>query len=190
MSMAVLLQAVRDRVKAILSWDDSQVNVALDGQPPPFSGQQFAVVHPGALVNSAMNYLDEKYDVSITVTLRSDYSPPDRLGAEILVKATTGLYATVEALRAGLHMDYTGTLGLCGGSYGAGVWAGGQSYSLPATVNGFVEPLMFQRAGKPEPKGPDWFWAAGEDGDEATTGVAVQIDLVGARRIQKIEQAT
>jgi hypothetical protein len=182
MAMDVLLQAVVDRVKTIMTYDDTQVDVSDDGKPPPFSGQVFAVVHPGEFSNDGDLSLDEKYDVSVTLTFRTGYVPQDRIGQEVLFK-TIGIYAAVHRLRAGLHMDYTG-MGFCGGLG----QAGGKSYSLSSGVNGFSEPLKFRRASKPMVKGPDWFWADGVD--DATTGVAVQIDFVGARRIQSIESMT
>ncbi len=182
--MAVLLQATLTRSRAILTLDESQSCVSLDGQPPPFSGQKFLVIHPGEFSNSDQNYLEETYGVRATLTLRAGVVPEDRIGANLLTLATTGLYALIERLRAGLHMDYT-LLQIAGGTVGGSALSGGQSYSLAATVNGFHEPLMFQNCSAPEPKGPDWFWAEGQD--DAITGVAVILSFGGAKRLQTIE---
>ncbi len=184
--MAVLLQAAQDRGQAILGLDTSSVSVGFDGQPVPDCGQLFLMFHPGPVVNEGDEdlSLDEFYDVFATLTMRIAYAPQDRFGAEILYKAKAGLYANAEMLRAGLHMDYT-LIHYTGGVQGTFDWSGQKPYSLPNTVNGFTEPLKFRQFGKPEPKGPEWFWAP--SGDEAHAGVAMQIDFVRARREQTIE---
>ena len=187
MSMSVLLQAVRDRLKAALAIDDTKIDINENGKPPAFSGEEFWVVHPGAFNNTSVQSLDERYDVSVTVSRRTEYAPDDR-SEDWLVKVNTGLYDRIAIARAALHMDYP-TLDLCGGTKSDGVtfWTGGQTYSLSNAVMGFREPLFFSLAHVPADKGPEWFWAdpAGEDGNQVS-GTAVQIDFLGARRTQNI----
>lgn len=172
MSMPALLDATADRCMAILSLTGDNVGVQLDGQPPPFAGELYVAVHPGPVTNNDQLCLDETYRLSVTVTRRTGYTPVDRVAADALLKPTTGLYRTCEAMRAGLHMDYAGM--------------NAANAAIGGAENGFVQPIAYEGMSLPQPKGPDWFWADGtEDGP---TGVAVQIDFGFARRVQTIEE--
>ncbi len=182
--MRVLLQATLERMLAVLSLAATEGAVGFDGQPPAVAGEFFPVVHPGMAENDADLSLEEYFDVSVTLNLRVAYSPFDRHGAEVMTKATTGLYAKAELLRVGLHMDYV-LMGYCGGLDRTG----GKAYSLPATVNGFVEPLKYRRMLPPRRVGPEWWWAEPNE-DALPAGVALQIDFGRARRQQTIESAT
>lgn len=187
MSMGVLLQAVRDRLKTALGLDDTKIDINETGRPPAFAGEEFWVVHPGAFNNTSVQSLDERYDVSVTYNRRTEYAPDDR-SEDWLVAKTAGVYDRVATARAALHMDY-GTLDLCGGTKSDTVtaWTGGQAYSLPNTVMGFREPLFFSMAHAPADKGPEWFWAEpADEGSSPVGGVAVQMDFLGARRTQNI----
>lgn len=185
MSMGVLLQAVRDRLKTVLGIDDTQIDINETGRPPAFAGEEFWVVHPGAFNNTSVQSLDERYDVSVTRSRRTEYAPDDR-SEDWLVAKTTGTYDRIADARAALHMRYE-VLDLCGGAKGDGTnWTGGQTYSLANTVDGFREPLFFSVAHKPEDKGSEWFWADESGDGNPVSGTAVQLDFLGARRTQNI----
>lgn len=186
MSMGVLLQAVRDRLIAALSIDDpAKIAINGTGRPDPLAGEEFWVVHPGAFNNTSVQSLDERYDVCVTVSRRTEYAPDDR-SEDWLVTGTIGLYDRIALARAAVHMNYQ-VLADAGGFNGQANWAGGKPYSLPNTVNGFAEPLMFSLAHLPVPQGPEWF-GSNSDGDEGNLygGVSVQLDFLGARRTQNI----
>ncbi len=60
-------------------------------------------------------------------------------------------------------------------------------------AGGFVEPLRFVSGSIPEIKGPEWFTSPpllGELGEQIECGVAQTVNFFGARRCQRIDQAT
>lgn len=186
MSMRALLKAVEARVRTLTGLDSSKVAVRLSGEPPAFAGEVFWSVHPGPFTNDLDTGRRDTYEVRVTLTRRSGSYPDDRRGDELMCDATDGMYKDAEAVIAGLHMDYT-TLDLVGGTYGAGNWTGGETYSLTTAVNGFVEPLMFESCSEPQRVGNAWFHS---DESEDVSGYAMLIVFGKARRVQTIESDT
>jgi hypothetical protein len=177
MSMRALLLATKARLLASpLSLADGTCLVMHDGQPPGSAGQTFYAIHPGSIQSDHDLSLDETYDLMITVTVRTDYCPHDRLGEDVITKASTGLWAKVEALRAVVHMDYTILRDA----------NAGQSYSIGSSENGFIEPLKFLGATYLGAKDASWFWSDGHD--ETPAGLAVECRFGRARRAQVIEE--
>jgi hypothetical protein len=181
--MAALLKAVEERAQAILTLTSSNVLVRPTGKPPAFSGEEFWSIHPGEFTNDLDTGRRDTYSIRVTLTRRSGSYPDDRRGDELIAKATTGMYARVNLLIAGLHMDYL-VLDYVGGTFGAGNWTGGKSYSLTTAVNGFVEPLMFMQCSEPQEVGASWFHS---DEAEDVSGYAILIVFGDARRIQTVE---
>lgn len=205
MSMTALAGAVRETIQTMLGLNttpnangmviaDLTCDLTSEGQPKPASGQVFyGIVLEGMSSNSTMD-LDRDFRLKVIITLRSDYSPVDRTGTELLLKAKTtantgGLWARVEELidkdQGGLHLNYS-VLDKAGGSYGGGVWTGGKSYSLANTVNGFAQPLAFRSAIYLGVKGPDWFWGDSAGEGSVYSGVAAEVVFAFARRIQVV----
>jgi hypothetical protein len=184
-SLDALLLATVDYLRSPsgLGLSSDQCDEQPDGQPPPVAGQVYYAVHEGEWTNNDDLALDEHFGLEITITLRSGVVPRDRTAIGIL----RDLRRRAAALRAKVHMAY-GILDLAGGSYGGGVWTGGRGYSLAATDNGFVEPLVFLNAGRPSPRGPDWFGAEGAA--DPPTGVSRTLAFGRARRVQTIESQT
>ncbi|MFO0801483.1 MAG: hypothetical protein U0804_28795 [Gemmataceae bacterium] len=183
MSLRAMLQATRDAIRETLHLDKTGCQVTADGRPDPMCGQEFWAVHPGGASNTANNYLDERCDLQVTLTVRTGWAAQDRIGEEAILQAVDGLMAKAERVRSLLHQEYPvmdranalipGTAEYCelrGGT---------------PTVNGFVEPLRFQSMTYLGPKGLDWFWAEGVSDD--TTGLAVQLSFTAARRLQYYE---
>lgn len=200
--MRALLNAVSDRTKVLLSLDEGSVGVQDDGMPPAFAGQEYWAIHPGNVHNRANDtndQLDLYHSVTVTLTRKLGYVPTDRIASDTLLSLTDGMYLRAELLvgmsgQPGLHMDNK-TLDLVGGTddQNSRTWAGGQIYSIPATVQGFCEPLRFRDMSLPQRKGPKWF-AAGAGttypSGQKPTGMAIEIRFVDARRIAPWEQAT
>lgn len=181
--MRALLKAVEERTQSILSLTSSNVAVRPTGKPPAFAGETFWAIHPGEFDNDLDTGRRDTYDVRITLTRKSGSYPDDRRGDELVVDPTDGMYYDAERLIAALHMDYT-VLDFVGGTYGAGNWTGGKSYSLGTSVNGFVEPLRFRMCSEPQEVGSSWFHS--EDGEEVS-GYVMLIVFGGALRVQTIE---
>lgn len=172
------LQAVRDAIRTKYDLDVMHCEVTADGKAHPDAGEWYYAVWPGDLANSAQNCLDEQVSVNVTVTMRTGFTPPDRVGVSAIVPAG-GLIRRVKELRAFLHMNYDVL-------DAANVYL---NAAAGAETAGFKVPLMFQNARYLGPKGPDWFWAD-PTGEDAITGLAVQITLGRARRVQYIESET
>ena len=205
MSMVALLGAVKQNLQSLLGvtpgvdTGDIFCDVTDEGQPKPNSGQVFFGIVGVGMSNASEQALDEYYDFDVVVTLRAGYVPEDRIGNQLILLALSsplvgGLWALTEEVRAGwesgsygLHMNYH-VLDLAGGTTGNVTWTGGNAYSLPNTVNGFIEPPVFLRAQYLGAKGPDWFYAEGAD--PATTGVACKLSFGKARRVQVIESSS
>lgn len=170
--MQALLLAARDRIRSALSYANSECNVRPDGMPDPACGEVFVAIHPGVCRNDSDLSLDEYVGVNVTLTMRASWLPVDQSGPELAAKASTGLYARAEAIRALLHMNYT--------------VMDDANTTIGGSENGFVEPLKYRSMGTPQAKGPDWFSA--EDEYTPPAGWAIEIVFDDARRIQVIEE--
>lgn len=172
---------MRDRLRQLasaggLGYDATNCEVGFDGQPPPFAGEWFVMVHPGEWSGRDIEGLEESIGCQVTVTVRSAKVPRDRQGTNALTGPTgQSLDARLEAIRALLHLDY-GMVDLA-------------NATITASANGFVEPLRFRDGGKPEPKGPEWFHADLEGGSPPV-GLAQTLAFGGAVRIQTKESET
>ncbi len=191
MSMNALLGAVVDRLKDQLSLDDSAVGIGYDGRPPAFTGEEWFQVHPGRVYNDkriGRESLDEYFDVTVTLTRRTGYTPQDRIGSAVMAEQTQGLYTRADAVKVAIHVKDE-VLDFAGGSLVDHTWTGGKDYSIPDTAEGFIEKLAFDDYSVPEPKGPEWFWATGKGGyqNSPPAGIAIEIRFCDARRVQTIE---
>lgn len=174
--MQALLFAVRNylRTGGGGPYANAECDVRPDGAPGPIGPQVFVAVSPGGIRNSdtSPHSLDEEYEIKVTLTMKSGWLPVDNYGPEMVAKASTGLYARAEALRARIHGNYT-IINNANTTIGAG-------------ENGFIEPLKFSYMTPPQFKGPDWF--SGEDLATPPSGLAVDLTFVAARRVQVIEE--
>lgn len=181
MSQEALLEASRDRLRAVLptvlpNLPASAVEVGFDGAPHPSSGEWFFSIHEGEWrAQSGDHDLDEYFGVCVTVTRRVTFSPKDRWGTAVLIKAQTGINAVSRKVITALHKNYAvlNAANVIVGTAGAG-------------PDGFVEPLWYLNASPVALKGPDWFEAA----DDGTAGVARTLVFGRARRLQTIHGMT
>lgn len=171
MSRKALLLAVRDELWEQFGWTQKECQVAFNGQPPPRAGKVFVAVHRGPRQSVSDLSLEEDYTVYVTVTARVN-EPYDRIGTDLMEKATEGVDDLCDRIRALLHMKDT--------------VLDRANEALGVTVNGFCEPLMFLGDEEPQLVGGAWFHA-----DPAATeiGVAVRLRFGKAKRIQYCEEA-
>lgn len=170
--MNELILAVVDflRSKDGLSLPASECDEQPDGQPPPNAGQVYYAVHEGNWRNNHDEHLDEYMGVNVTITVKAGFSPKDRQNIAIL----RDLRARRANLRRAIHNNYV-LMNL----------ANSKLTQALGPDNGFVEPLRFRDGGKPEPRGPEWFFAEGKNHVEA--GVSATLRFENARRVQTNE---
>lgn len=183
MSQRALILGVRDRLREAFPrlLGPLDCEVMPDGQPPNGCGETFVAVHPGGWTADENESLDEKYTVFVTVTMRARGTPGDRHG-ELMSKATTGLLAFAEAIRADLHAKHESIA-----AANQILRQDGDEWSDPPTrVNEFIEPLRFRSAGAVEKKGPSWVGGNGK----GVAALSIVLTFADARRVQVIEEQT
>lgn len=162
MSMDALLDAVRDTLKTGMSLSALECDVCPDGKPNPDAGQRFLSVWPGDIQNAQKHCLDEYYSFKVTVTTRTAQNPRDR-------KREGGAWALAMQARALIHMK-------------SEVVAAAAVLDPNFVITEFP---VFQTGTYLGPKGPDWFWAEGNEQDP--TGIAVELSFGRVRRLQYVE---
>ena len=171
--MSALLSAVKTTLVGFQStWTTLVCDVGIGPEPAPACGELFIRIYPGnwsVIGKDEGADLDEVYGVNICVTRRLNYSPLDRTGTEVLIKATTGLEDVCALIRTYLHYNYT--------------LMNAVNTALGGSVNGFIEPLRFRDGGIPIVRGADWFSAE----DETLAGLSQTLIFGGARRLQTVE---
>lgn len=189
MSQRAILLAVRDRLRQPpadggLGYQPKECAVMFDGQPPPWAGERFVAVWAGPWVGHDLEGLEEEFGIFVTVSMRAARIPPDRLG-ESLIAGPPGqsLDEVLRAIVAKLHMD-PGPIAV--GNPGQYPVLALANATIGAGENGFVEPLRFKDGGRPEEKGPEWWWA--EPAQGAPAGIVQTLTFGGARRVQVIEE--
>ena len=188
-----LIYAVRDAIRAAgMNYDAATCELMDDGRPPPRCGNYFAAVHGGTSRNDSTRNLDERYDFSVTLTMRVTV-PLDRVGDQQIARniervplgERQGFNAKADRLRAFLHMNWLMTV-LTGRNPRSAndnivMWATGVVY-------GFVEPAAYRGPdGSPRLVGGEWFGAEPEAQD---VGIVQELRFAGARRMQPHTTAT
>lgn len=163
----------------------SECEVMPDGQPAPMSGEFFVAIWEATWNGNSTECLDENIGVRITVTKRLPRVPFDRIGPEIMAKATVGLLSLAEAIRASVHLNYVGVMAR------VNAYIANESRLVASNgvgqANGFVEPLFFQDGSGTEKKSGAWFWA---DEQERLAGITKTLTMNPARRVQRADIQT
>lgn len=175
------LEAVRDAIQAAFGIDGDRCEVTPDGKAHPNAGEWYYAVHPGSLTNAAQNYRDDRVGLYITVTMRTGFAPQDRVGQNVIL-GKNGLIRRCKAVAALVHMQYD-PMYQANELLTAAAVADGQPGASP-----FAEPLVLESMTYLGVKGPDWFFAEGQN--DAITGLAVQMSFGRARRVQYDESQT
>jgi hypothetical protein len=183
MSQGALCTAVRNTLRTALSLSAMQCDVTFDGRPIPICGETFVAVWAGDWVGQSEDAdLDESIGVYVTLTRRCGYCPEDRYGPEVWLKTAEGMEPVLRSIVRQIHKSDAVRV-----AANALIQA-----ALPDDVeeaSGFVTPLLMQRVGRPEPKGPDWFRAEGYSqraSKYANAGCAQTIIFSASRRIQAV----
>jgi len=175
MSIESLMQATRDTIRAAFKLDELGCEVMPDGRPTPMAGQVFFAVHPGGSNNSSDLSVDELFDFSVTLTMRTGVPPYDRIGTNVMLDRN-GVLAMARrmAILVGMNYDLMNA-------------ANAIITGVASDANGFIRPPVFRSMQYLGAKGGDWFFA---DPDEDVSGLAVQVEFRDARRVQYLEAAT
>lgn len=182
-----LLYAVRDAIRrAGYNYDQASCEIMEDGRPAPRCGNAFVSVHGGRARNAAVRNLDERFDFSLTLTMRVTI-PPDRVGDQLIARnielvplgQRQGFDHKVEQLRGLIHENW-GIVVLTGRTPNSAndnlvAWATG-------TVYGFIEPVHYTGVdGPPRLVGGEWFFT---EPDNEEFGIAQELRFADARRMQ------
>lgn len=157
-----------------LSLSASDCDEQPDGFPPPNAGQIYYAVDEYGWTNTADESLDEYCGVSVTITLRAGFAPKDRHAMAL----RRDLRRRRADVRRVIHNNYD-LMNLANRKLE-------EHFKHP--VNGFVEPLRFRSAGKPEIRGPEWFSAEANPNASAICGVSCTLLFERARRVQVIDE--
>lgn len=176
-----LLTAVRDRIRSVCAYTERDCELTFDGQPHPRCGKVFVAIHKGRrnASNKGTNRtaLDQEHEVHVTVTMRVN-EPFDRLGTDLLLKASDGMQERVDAIVAAVHRDaydyvVSGVANTALGDAGGG-----------AAPIGFRIGLAYVDDGPERIEGGRWFHA---DPQANEAGIVTVIRFGGARRIQHFD---
>lgn len=152
------------------SLNEGQIDVMVDGRPPPISGDIFIAVHPGGFRGTSMEILDVNCQVNITVTLRTTQVPYDRTGIFSIVDQKLGLGPLTQLIIEYIHMNYIILQ-----------YAGKYINEVSGLCNQWIEPLRLNICSPPRFVGGEWFHAEGEAREEA---IIQTISFADARRVQ------
>lgn len=186
MSQRALLLAVRDQLRLSppqgVGLATEECDVRPSGRPPPNVGERYVAISPSYWRGQDIEGLEEELGVQVTVTVRGAKVPDDRFGAYLLVGPTgQSLDELLEKIRAVMHLDR-----------GADAILNRANTTIGVSANGFVEPLRFREAGRPEEMRQDWF--EGREGGRVPRDTIVALvqtlTFGGARRVQTVESAT
>ena len=175
MSETALLNAVRDEIRRLCSYSETECEVEYDEMAPANVGDVYVAVQPGGWRpgpnnNSSGGVLDELYDVDVTIVMRCAKLPRDRQ-RNVFAGNLENLNSRVRAVSAACHFSYLVL-----------TKANAEIVNTQNSNEGFTEPLKFGGVdAKPRMVGPDFFAAIGSD---PRAGMARTVRLVGARRIQ------
>ncbi len=171
MSIAALLIATRNWIRAELELDETECKVMPGPEPPASCGERFLSVYgrnwrPGDF--DLNRGIDEYYDIAVAVTFRSNWVPQDNRGEDLYIEQTEGLEAVLRELLL-IHQNIdiiTAANNRITGS------------------NKIIEPLRWKGCDAvPTPVGAAWFKA--DDGDESgdpVSGLVMEINFGDARR--------
>ena len=178
-----LLYAVRDGIRADLSYDARTCEIMADGHPPPRCGDIFVAIHELSTTGAGIGRLDEMFNFSVTVTQRVTI-PLDRVGDQMLARKlarakgpgnTPSFNSRCEQLRAYLHENWgllqdanTNIVDL-----------------LPdaSVAYGFCEPMKFRTMETPVFVGGEWF---GAEPEAFEVGIKSELQFQDCRRLQGI----
>lgn len=184
-----LLYAVRDGIRAAkIGYGVAECELMDDGRPPARCGNFFAAIHDGATRSDKDNQLDERYDFTVTLTMRITV-PLDRVGDQQISRNTIrtlarkqGFNAKVDQLRVLLHMNWKM---VCltdqdppSANDNLKAWSTG-------TVYGFSEPMRFRGVEFPKLVSGEWFTAMPEAKD---MGVKAALTFRDCRRFQPVTE--
>ena len=170
MSLAALLEAVRDRLRVELNLKDTVCDVEIRGDPPPFAGSVYFAVHPASKRSIIEDVFDENYEVGVTVTQRIIGVPIDRWGGEFLLRNFNSIDRRTREVAVQIH-NQVDVL----------TRANNIITTDDPTQNGIIEPLRWTGTESP-PRVVDGTWFTAQP--ETDVGLVVEVQFGGARRLE------
>ena len=135
MSMAVVLQRVRDHLRSALALSADQCGVRVGGHPPASSGELYVAVDELGVECTARDHLREVYVVEVALWRRVGQWPDDRAGDALLrddayLAGALTLDRLERSVIAALHGNYTDIPAAANAAIGAGSPGGGDVFQL------------------------------------------------------------
>lgn len=146
------------------------------GKPPSWAGDVWYSVFGRNMVGNTQRptSIDRTYGVGVTITLRVDARPQDRIGNSLMLGIDTGMYDRVDDLADYFHENAYAILTAANTNMRSAQTLGVD------TDQGFEEPLVFQNASDPTEQGPSWFNAdPTKQGGPAAAGYSVTLNFGG-----------
>ena len=184
MSLACLLEAVRDELRDNLGIPDILCGIQSTGQPPPGIGTRltYLAIHPISWTpyssREFIHALGESYSIGVTLSKRIAYAPQDRNAQEIFLKSLVGFEAVARQVMINIHQNYD-IMARANGFI--------ESRSLTnLDKEGFIETLRWQRTDAvPSSHDASWFWDIDREGSVPLASESLEIVFSQAGRIQR-----
>lgn len=173
-----LLYAVRETVQqndyGSFSYDYASVQIMPDGHPTPRAGNVFIAVHQKGETSDLANSLNVYYDFALTLTMRLQGYPIERIGEQMLatkLAEQTGFNRRANALAVLMHMNWN-AISLANEKL---------QEMMPAVelISGYSEPARYSGMDFPQFCDAEWFYA--EPSGEIE-GLKAEINFRNCRR--------
>lgn len=188
-----LLLATKDTILQMpFGWDSQTLDVMGDGRPAGKTASWFCAIHQGRETSDMMNALDERFGLTLTVTMVIGPGLREKLGAnnrpgvtltsrqKRTLQIETGFNTRLRQLKTFLHGNWW-IIGLAN-QYLLD-W-----YGQADVVDGFAEPYYcYEGPSEPRFVGGEWLGANANQEDSA---VVADLECDGARRLQSIATYT
>jgi hypothetical protein len=181
MSMRVLLLAVKEHLiaQSSLGLTANNCDIVPRGKPIPNAAETFVGIWPGhwRQNDAGAQWREDEYGINVTVSVRLPKVPVDRIGTELISKATVGLEAVCEKIANVIHMDPDiAVVSNCVRIRANTLLGSGVPYILT--------PLVLRDGGTPDIKGAEWFYSTAT---EQYAGIVQTLMFAGCTRPMKIE---
>lgn len=174
--ITALLVATRDIIRTELKLNPEDCIIQEDGMPTPTCGPLFVAIHGSSWAPDIIDQnlgIDERADLTITVTMRASATPFDVRGDEIYVTDSLNIEKHVHRIKCRVHQNYTLIT---------------NANALLGGTDNIMEPLRWL-GGDAQPQKVDNTWFSSEMPLEFA-GITMVIRFGQARRMQTLTNIT